>query len=208
MLEKYSKSTGADLGIHDFGNLCEGQLRDRRTCVDLTSLCFWKNLPFTHMCLQDVECRSIAIASEKGLSFLFHPWWAWFASHFLSSSSFVLSLIWKSASGKGCQEQRGKRWNIWAVVDLPYQNECQTFHWTSRGHRTRFKVVECILSSWKTSFSSSSCLSSFSTQKGSPHRERVYFFEVKKAPLIGNMSFFFKVKKASPMGSVSIFFKV
>ena len=49
MLEKYSKSTGADLGIHDFGYLCEGQLRDTRACVDLSSSSYWKICP-SHIC--------------------------------------------------------------------------------------------------------------------------------------------------------------
>ena len=186
MVKKYSKSEGADLGIHDFGYLCEGQLRDTRACVDLSSSCYWKICP-SHMCLASRIMSLNCHGCEKDLGFFFCPWWApvlgliylflfssflrwtltgavWEAVGFLLNDSSVCSFLF--VTGEALRSS-------WSAVELHFLHKNQKMGLDFYGPwhlvtKCRVRLVcLCLIHVQLSLLRHFSSLS----QKGSPHRD-------------------------------------
>ena len=122
MVKKYSKSEGADLGIHDFGYLCEGQLRDTRACVDLSSSSYWKICP-SHICASRMlnvaqlplpvkrAWASCFILGEHGLRFISFQLHLFFFPHLeVCLRQRLSAAVWEAVKYLGCSWSALTKW--------------------------------------------------------------------------------------------------
>ena len=176
------------------GTFVRGSWGIQGPCVDLCSSRLLENLPLTHICLQGFTISLNCHGCEKGLSYLFDPWWTWLLPHLpFGSISVLLFLIFKFASGKPVRSSVGGSEILVKGFKGAHSSLLMGRHWEAVGlqlscpssiktkfpqdfqrpsHSVRSSSVRCV---FITNFISSSFFLSFSLS------------QLKKAPLIGNV---------------------